>query len=257
MKNLFLVIIAIFLLQTIAPAQTAQLKHETKDGNTIAVHDAKWRAAHYIVDRDSAAADPRLAIKKLIGGNKRFVENKSIQPRQDAKTITKLSSGQQPFTTIVGCSDSRVPIELVFDQGFGDLFIIRTAGQVLAFPSYGSIEYGVLKLKTKLIVVLGHTDCGAVAAAIHGPGQLPPNIVSLIAEIKPAIDKTLHLPGNQVTNAAKQNVIDQVNTLRNSEPVLHKKYMDGDILIVGALYDTHNGKVEFLKETMLNFPAKH
>ena len=111
-------------------------------------------------------------------------------------------------------------------------------------------------MKTKLIVVLGHTDCGAVAAAIHGPEGLPPHIVSLIAEIKAAVDKTAHLPGNAVNNAAKQNVVDQVNTLRNSEPVLHKKYTDGDILIIGALYDTHSGKVEFLKETMLDLPTK-
>jgi carbonic anhydrase len=102
----------------------------------------------------------------LTGGNNRFVECKTIRPRQDEETIRKLEKGQQPFATIVGCSDSRVPNEMIFDQGLGDLFIIRTAGQVSAAASYGSMEFAVLNLKTKLILVLGHTECGAVAAAL-------------------------------------------------------------------------------------------
>ncbi len=114
----------------------------------------QWKKDHYIVNRDSAYVDPRVAIKKLRGGNKRFVEGKSIKPRQDMETIKKLENGQAPFATIVGCSDSRVPNEMIFDQGIGDLFIIRTAGQVSAATSYGSMEFAVLKLKTKLIVVI-------------------------------------------------------------------------------------------------------
>ncbi|MBQ0907149.1 carbonic anhydrase [Flavobacterium sp. F-328] len=220
----------------------------------VEIDSLKWKKEHYVVNRDSAYADPRIALKKLIGGNKRFVEGKSIKPRQNMETIKKLENGQEPFATIVACSDSRVPNEMIFDQGLGDLFIIRTAGQVSAAASYGSMEFATLKLKTKLIVVLGHTECGAVAAAVERPENVPGHIVTLINEIKPAVAKCAHLPGNAVNNSVRQNVIDQVNNLRDLEPILHKKYVNGEILIVGAVYDIHTGKVEFLPETLHNLP---
>jgi carbonic anhydrase len=255
MKKLFLVVSVILAVQTLTFAQLNKTKKTSKTvSNTPAIDSAKWRAEHYVVNRDSAYEDPRLGLKKLMGGNKRFVEGKSIKPRQDASTIKKLENGQAPFATIVGCSDSRVPNEMIFDQGLGDLFIIRTAGQVSAAASYGSMEFATLKLKTKLIVVLGHTECGAVAAAVQRPENVPGHIVTLINEIKPAAVKSSHLPGDPVNNAVKQNVIDQVNSLRDLDPILHKKYVDGEILIVGAVYDIHTGKVEFLQETLLNLP---
>ena len=169
MKKVILVLIGLLSLQSISVAQNRKSKTKAKPELTpvvVKMDSAKWREEHYIVNRDSAYANPRIALKKLMGGNKRFVEGKSIRPRQDAETIKKLENGQQPFATIVGCSDSRVPNELIFDQGIGDLFIIRTAGQVSAAASYGSMEFATLKLKTKLILVLGHTECGAVAAAV-------------------------------------------------------------------------------------------
>ena len=255
MRKVFVLVSAFFLIQTTINAQSKKSK-KVKDevAQTTVFDSAKWRKEHYIINRDSAYADPRIGLKKLMGGNKRFVEGKSIRPRQDAETIKKLENGQQPFATIVGCSDSRVPNEMVFDQGLGDLFIVRTAGQVSAAASYGSMEFATLKLKTKLIVVLGHTECGAVAAAVSRPENVPGHIVTLINEIKPAVAKSSHLPGDPVNNAVKQNVIDQVNELRDLEPILHKKYIDGEILIVGAVYDIHTGKVEFLEETLLNLP---
>jgi carbonic anhydrase len=145
---------------------------------------------------------------------------------------------------------------MIFDQGLGDLFIIRTAGQVSSAASYGSMEYAVVKLHTRLIVVLGHTDCGAVAAAVQRPEDVPGHIVTLINEIKPAVAKVANMPGNKVNNAVRQNVIDQVNTLRDLDPILHKEYSKGEILIVGAVYDIHTGNVEFLKETMQGLPEK-
>jgi carbonic anhydrase len=257
MKNILFIGMALLLFQNFTNAQSKKTKKNSPSSqeNTVTVMDSvKWRADHYIVNRDSAYADPRTGLKKLMGGNKRFVEGKSIRPRQNAETIKKLENGQEPFATIVGCSDSRVPNEMIFDQGLGDLFIIRTAGQVSAAASYGSMEFATLKLKTKLIVVLGHTECGAVAAAVQRPENVPGHIVTLINEIKPAVAKCSHLPGNPVNNAVRQNVIDQVNNLRDLEPILHKKYVDGEILIVGAVYDIHTGKVEFLQETLLNLP---
>jgi len=253
MKVLFGSIVVLFLLHNIANAQPGS---SVKKNTQTAIDSAKWKADHHIVDRDSAYTDPKLAIEKLMSGNRRFVENKSIRPRQDAQTIKKLGFGQKPFATIVSCSDSRVPNEMIFDQGLGDLFIIRTAGQVSSAASYGSMEYAVVKLYTRLIVVLGHTDCGAVAAAVQRPEDVPGHIVTLINEIKPAVAKVANLPGDPVNNAVRQNVIDQVNTLRDLDPILHKKYSNGEILIVGAVYDIHTGKVEFLKETLQGFPEK-
>ncbi len=252
-KKMFLCAVVVSL-STASFAQKKAKKTITKESQTAVFDSAKWRADHYIINRDSAYADPRIGLKKLMGGNKRFVEGKSIKPRQDAETIKKLENGQSPFATIVGCSDSRVPNEMIFDQGLGDLFIIRTAGQVSAAASYGSMEFATLKLKTKLIVVLGHTECGAVAAAVQRPKNVPGHIVTLINEIKPAVAKCSHLPGDPVNNAVRQNVIDQVMSLRDLEPILHEKYNDGEILIVGAVYDIHTGKVEFLQETLQNLP---
>ena len=221
---------------------------------TPVIDSVKWRLEHYVVNRDSAYANPYIGMQKLMGGNRRFVEGKSIKPRQDSNTIELLENGQKPFATIVGCSDSRVPNELIFDQGLGDLFIIRTAGQVSAAASYGSMEFSVLKLNTKLIVVLGHTECGAVAAAVSRPEDVPGHIVTLINEIKHAAVKCVGKPGDPVNNAVRQNVIDQTMSLRDLDPILSKKYKNGEILIVGAVYDIHTGKVEFLEETLKNLP---
>jgi carbonic anhydrase len=249
-------VITILALVLVGNGAVAQKKKtsNTLTVKTTVVDSAKWRIDNYVVNRDSAYANPYVGMRKLMGGNRRFVEGKSIKPRQDAATIEQLENGQKPFATIVGCSDSRVPNELIFDQGLGDLFIIRTAGQVSAAASYGSMEFSVLKLNTKLIVVLGHTECGAVAAAVSRPEDVPGHIVALVNDIKPAAAKCVGKPGDPVNNAVRQNVIDQVMNLRDLDPILHKKYKNGEILIVGAVYDIHTGKVEFLEETLKNLP---
>ena len=256
MKKIILLLVAFLAFQNEGFCQKTKSK-KNKPNKVMTLQDSlKWRKEHYVINRDSAYNDPRIAIKKLAGGNRRFLEGKSIKPRQNLETLKKLEEGQHPFATIVGCSDSRVPNEMIFDQGFGDLFIIRTAGQVSAAASYGSMEFAVLKLDTKLIVVLGHTECGAVKAAVDRPENVPGHIVTLINEIKPAVKKCEHMPGNTLNNAVRQNVIEQVNNLRDLDPILHKKYAAGEILIVGAVYDIHTGKVEFLEETLLNLPDK-
>lgn len=217
------------------------------------IDSAKWRAEHYVVNRDSAYADPRVALRKLMGGNRRFVEDKSIKPRQSRSAILSSEKGQKPFAVIVGCSDSRVPNEIIFDQGVGDLFIIRTAGQVMAEASYGSIEYAAAVLGSKLIVVLGHQNCGAVDAAVKRP-DVPGHIVTLVNSIKSAAAKAKADGGDLLPNAIRQNVIDQVNELRDLDPVLARKYKQGEVLIVGAVYNLGTGKVEFLPETLKGLP---
>jgi carbonic anhydrase len=195
------------------------------------------------------------ALNRLKEGNKRFVQGKSIRPHQDLARIKELSTGQKPFAIIVGCSDSRVPSEIIFDQGLGDLFIVRTAGQVSSFASWGSIEFANAVLGAKLIVVMGHTKCGAVAAACKIP-DVPGHIVTLINSIKPAAQLAKMQPGDEVENAVKINVAMQVQQLQNLEPVLTKATQGGQTKIVGAVYDLESGKVEFLDPNYLQMIKK-
>ncbi|MGB3549020.1 MAG: carbonic anhydrase, partial [Saprospiraceae bacterium] len=165
--------------------------------------------------------------------------------------------GQKPFATIIGCADSRVPNEIIFDQGVGDLFITRTAGQVMAEASYGTIEYGTEVLNTRLIVVLGHESCGAVQAAMKLPENPPGHVVALINAIKPAAVYAKKAGGTEeeiIDRAVHQNVLEQVSLLRELEPVLSRRFYKGDILIVGAVYNLHTGVVEFIEETVTSLP---
>jgi carbonic anhydrase len=192
---------------------------------------------------------PNEALKRLREGNERFVAGKSTRPRQDVNRIKEVAAGQKPFAIVVGCSDSRVPNEIVFDQGLGDLFIVRTAGQVSAAASWGSIEFAEEVLGAKLIVVLGHTKCGAVSAAVNVP-EVPGHIVTLINAIKPAAAKVKGMPGDPVENAIKENVRMEVAQLRELEPVLAKRVREGSIKIVGGVYNLETGKVEWLEDTL-------
>lgn len=257
MKNLILLGCSVLLL-TMQPA-CAQRKTNTRTTNNGAtieqnMKSPQWRKENHIVDRDSAYINPYYAVQKLTGGNKRFEKSHSIHPRQDPGLIKRLSDGQSPFATIVGCSDSRVSSEILFDQGFGDLFVARTAGQVMAEASYGTIEYAYLTLGTKLIVVLGHSGCGAVGAAIKRPENPPGHIVTLINAIKPAALEVEKMKGDVLENAVRRNVVNQVNELRQLESVLSRAYDKGDILIIGAVYNLATGHVEFLEETMSGLP---
>ncbi len=211
----------------------------------------------YFADRDSAYADPYYGLKKLIYGNKRFAENKAIRPRQTDEDLRNTNLGQKPFAVIIGCADSRVPNEIIFDQGVGDLFITRTAGQVMAEASYGTIEYAVKLLNTKLVVVLGHQSCGAVTAAMERPEAPPGHIVTLINAIKPAAQRAQAQAAGEeemLDLAIRENVLEQVNLLRNLEPVMSRMYESGDILIVGAVYNIESGQVIFIEETVTSLP---
>ena len=225
---------------------------------TAAVNDMlELEDNQYFADRDSAYVDPYYGLKKLIYGNKRFVENKSIKPRQTDADLRNNELGQKPFATIIGCADSRVPNEIIFDQGVGDLFITRTAGQVMAEASYGTIEYATVVLNTKLIVVLGHQSCGAVQAAMKLPENPPGHVVTLINAIKPASLYAKREAGSDeemLDIAVKRNVIEQVEELRSLEPVLSRAHDRGEVLIVGAVYNLSTGAVVFLEETISSLP---
>lgn len=211
----------------------------------------------YYADRDSAYLDPYYGLKKLVYGNNRFADDKRVKPRQTVEDLRNSELGQTPFATIVGCSDSRVPNEIIFDQGVGDLFITRTAGQVMAQASYGTIEYGTEVLKTRLIVILGHESCGAVQAAMKLPANPPGHVVTLINAIKPASLYAKQQEGDdkEILNlAVRRNVVEQVNELRNLEPVLSRQFESGNVLIVGAVYNLGTGTVELIEETITSLP---
>lgn len=252
MKNTRIFILAntlllLFSYQTDTKAQTSDLV------KTL----LKIEKDQYSANRDSAFIDPYYGLKKLYYGNKRFSESKSIKPRQTDQDLKNNELGQKPFATIIGCADSRVPNEIIFDQGVGDLFITRTAGQVMAEASYGTIEYGTEVLNTRLIVVLGHESCGAVEAAMKLPANPPGHVVTLINAIKPAalVAKNANLNPKETSDLAiRQNVLEQVKLLRDLEPVLSRKSLSGEILIVGAVYNLRSGEVEFLEETITTLP---
>lgn len=195
------------------------------------------------------------ALKKLKEGNIRFVNQKSVHPNQDISRLKEVQSSQKPFAIIVGCSDSRVPSEIIFDQGLGDLFIVRTAGQVSSYASWGSIEFANAVLGSKLIVVMGHTKCGAVSAACKLP-DVPGHIVTLINAIKPAAEIAAKMKGDTIENAVKVNVAMQVKQLQSLEPVLTKAIKNGNLKVVGAVYNLSTGIVEFLPENYLELIKK-
>ena len=249
------------MLTCLSTTGMAQKKGNTQKMNStpVAFDSAKWRAEYYIQDRDTAYADPRVGLKKLMGGNKRFTEGKSLRPRQDSLALHGTEGGQKPFAIIVGCSDSRVPNEIIFDQGVGDLFIVRTAGQVMAQASYGSIEFATLALGSKLIVVLGHTNCGAIKGACDHV-ELG-NLTELLSKIQPAVyrektttDVSLRNSSNPefVENVTGLNIKHSVKSIVNRSYILEQMIEQGEIAIVGAHHNLETGVVNFYEDSIIS-----
>ncbi|MBN1481119.1 carbonic anhydrase [candidate division KSB1 bacterium] len=192
---------------------------------------------------------PEQALLKLTEGNERFVKGTNHY-RIDPDARASLLQGQSPFATILGCSDARVPVEHIFDQGFDALFIVRVAGNVVGPNELASLLYAALHVRTPLVVVLGHTMCGAITAAlapIEERKKEPAVIQRLLQQIDPAlqdIDPLVPMP-ERVALAAKVNVKRMVNQLK-AEPVLTQLLQAGHLMVVGAIYDLHSGKVNFI-----------
>jgi len=185
------------------------------------------------------------ALKELIAGNRRYVDSKQRHPNQTPRRRAELTNTQQPFAIILGCSDSRVPPEVIFDRGLGDLFVVRVAGNILDDVILGSIEYAADHLHTPLIMVLGHSKCGAVQAAIKGVNG-EGHIACLTEAIQPALDEAKEQPGDLANNAAKANTNIVTEQLKCSKPVLSKLVSDGKLNVVPAFYDLDTGVVEIL-----------
>jgi carbonic anhydrase len=187
------------------------------------------------------------ALSCLVEGNQRYVANKSLHPHQTASRRAELTRGQHPFAAILGCVDSRVPPEIIFDRGLGDLFVVRSAGQVLDEAVIGTFEFGIVEIGIPLLVVLGHSKCGAVVATIEllERGEEPEcSIRYLVDSITPAVEMAKGRSGDLVDNAVRINVELVLNRL-NESPVLAKAVRAGKLKIVGARYDLDTGAVEF------------
>jgi len=202
-------------------------------------------------DKQSDNFSNKNGLTRLIKGNERFVANHPIYPDQTLEKLRELEKGQHPFAVVISCSDSRVPPELIFDQGFGDLFIIRNAGNIIADYEIGSVEYAVEHLHTKLVIVLGHLNCGAIGAYLeHQHDSIPNHIQSIVDYIKNepeelAIDKN---NPNLYDESIIANVLHGVHILQQSEPVLKEFIKKKELIIVGAVYDIHSGKVNIISE---------
>jgi carbonic anhydrase len=202
--------------------------------------------------------NPDEVLKMLQEGNQRFSSGKATYPHIDAARIAlagKENQGNYAYATVITCSDSRVPVELVFDAGVMDIFVIRVAGNVCDTDEVGSIEYGVAHVKTPLLVVLGHTQCGAVTAVTHalqGKEQalernIPPLLDNIIPAVKRAINEQKDAHGDAIIPyAIEENVWQSIEDLFMKSPAVRNIIKDGKAKVVGAIYDVGTGKVKWL-----------
>ncbi|MEM7754641.1 MAG: carbonic anhydrase [Planctomycetota bacterium] len=199
----------------------------------------------------AGTVSPDEAMQRLMDGNERFLSGDLANPRSDtARALQTGVGGQYPFVSVLSCADSRVPVELVFDQGIGDVFVVREAGNIATPAEMASLEFGVGALGTNLLVVMGHTKCGAVNAVASG-AQLGGNLVALMEPIMPAVDEAKRdmSDGDDLTAmAVRTNTMHQVRRLLTQSDALAGAVRDGNLKIVGAVYDLETGEVEFLGE---------
>ncbi len=227
-------------------AGAAALAISRMDGMTVQATGHGSGGGHAIIPPDKA-------IELLREGNKRYAKmHRLADPGVGPKARAPLTKGQWPYCTILSCSDSRVPPELIFDEGLGRLFIIRNAGNIIDPIALGSIEYASLHSTSRLIMVMGHESCGAVGAAVkafeHPGGHETPSINSIIAALMPAVKKAKAATGasgkDLVEAAIRQNIKDQINNILSQSPALKKMSDAGELKVVGGYYSLHTGEVE-------------
>jgi carbonic anhydrase len=203
-----------------------------------------------------------VALRRLIEGNKRYVEGSLHRSPHETPHRPDLLAAQFPFAVIVGCSDSRVPAEIVFDQGVGDLFVIRTAGHRVDDIAIASVEYAVRELKTRLVLVLGHQNCGAIKAAIDLPASIEAwdpsgavatnHIPRLLSKLQEVITRSREMPGDLLNNAVHENVRTVMRKLSDSSSVLQEAiFLDG-LKIVGGYYSLETGTIELMADASMN-----
>ncbi len=190
------------------------------------------------------------ALAQLRAGNARFAANtRDSGSRMSAARRAELAAAQEPFAIVLGCSDSRVPVEIVFDQGPGDLFVIRVAGNIVAPSLIGSVEFAAARFGTRLVVVLGHSSCGAILATIeelHRPTvNQSPNLKAIVDRIRPAIGADDDEP-----TAMRANILASVHQLRHGSAIIEELVATSGLVVVGAWYSLETGVVHFLEETL-------
>lgn len=186
-------------------------------------------------------------MQQLIAGNQRFASGHPLHLHQDGDRRRQVAVRQDPIALVVGCYDSRVPPEIVFDQGLGDLFVVRVAGNVVDDQAMGSIEFAVDNLHLHLVVVLGHERCLAVQAAVAG-GEAPGHIGSIVRAIKPAVDQARSQPGDLLENAINANVLRVADQISRSQPILAPQVESGELKVVGGRYNLASGTVQWLTQ---------
>lgn len=201
----------------------------------------------------------REALTRLKDGNRRFVVDISNDgPRRDQPRRDELVDVQEPFAIILGCSDSRVPAEIVFDQGIGDLFVIRVAGNIVAPSQVGSVEFAASRFGTRLVVVLCHSECGAVMATLEElerpTGSRSPNLSAIVNHIRPAVEDLLDIDANGDPDALMQRAVRancraSVNHLRHGSRILEELIDKEGLMVVGAEYSLSTGEVDFFDAT--------
>lgn len=185
---------------------------------------------------------PLEALAALMDGNRRFVAGRPIAPHRDAARVREIAPKQAPFAAFLGCADSRVPVEIVFDQGFGDLFVSRIAGNIAVAEQIASLEFGTAVLGAKVLFVLGHTSCGAVSATMSG-AEVPGQISALYYHIRPAV----RLASGNLDTAIRENVRLQALALREGSTVINRLVREEKLLVVGGVYDLATGQVSLVE----------
>jgi carbonic anhydrase len=209
-------------------------------------------AVHCAPPAPAATVTADEALKDLMDGNARFAKGEATSPRRSPADFRSVSEAQSPIAVVIACADSRVSPELLFDSGIGELFVIRVAGNVVdgaGVTMKGSIEYAVAELNVPLILVLGHTNCGAVKAAIQHIDErdsLPGSINGLVELIKPVVSNARGQSGEIVENVTQANVAAGAEKLKNLEPILAPRVRAESVKVVGGIYDLHTGTVKLL-----------
>lgn len=194
------------------------------------------------------------ALERLMEGNRQFVAGQYREQEMSAEQRSQMAEGQSPFAIILGCSDSRVPVEVIFNQGFGDLFVIRVAGNIVAPSQIGSIEFAAEAFGTPLVVVLGHSNCGAVKATLdtlrNPGGSQSRNLRSIVDRVRPAVAALINTdlandPEKLTAAAVRSNVCVAAGSLRHGSEILEQLVQSGKLLVVGAEYSLETGEVNF------------
>jgi carbonic anhydrase len=197
------------------------------------------------------------ALERLREGNARFVSSeRNHEALTSERRRNKVAAGQEPFAIILGCSDSRVPAEIVFDQGLGDLFVIRVAGNIVAPSQIGSVEFAAARFGTQLVVVLGHSNCGAILATIEelgrGSKEQSRNLRSIVDRVRPSVEALVAIDRHQnpeelVHQAVRANIRMSANQLRHGSDILENLIQNEGLMVVGAEYSLETGVVEFFE----------